>query len=338
MRGDKHLERDVYEEYLELNFSDVDEMNPTFPLDRRQFLKLVGGGIVVLFSVPSSLAFQEDTRRRREELPEDFNAFLRIGEDGRVTGFTGKIEMGQGIITSLAQMLVDELDVALDSVDMVMGDTDLCPWDRGTFGSMSTRFFGPAFRAAAGEAKAVLVELAADHLQVAKDRLTTKGGVIHDEAGQKKVSYAELTKGRKIIRRLKGEVVLETPAEFTLVGKPTSRRDGREKVTGRAKFAGDLREPGLLHARILRPPVHGAKIISVDLSGARAIEGAHVVQEGDLIAVLHEYPDLAEKALMRIKSHYDRPASDVDDKTIFDHLETLRKENEEPIMSWRRHT
>ncbi len=107
----------------------------------------------------------------RPQLPQDFNAFLRIREDGRVTGFTGKIEMGQGVITSLAQMLADELAVPLDSVDMVMGDTDLCPWDMGTFGSMTTRIFGPALRAAAAEAKAVLVELAAEYLQVAKEHL-----------------------------------------------------------------------------------------------------------------------------------------------------------------------
>lgn len=318
------------DDYLELDFYDVDEVKPAFPLDRRKFLKLVGGGIVVLFAIPRSLAFQERAGRPPwgQELPDDFNAFLRIGEDGRVTGFTGKIEMGQGIVTSLAQMLADELDVPLESVDMVMGDTDLCPWDAGTFGSMTTRFFGPPFRAAAAEAKAVLVELAAEYLRVAKDRLKTKAGVIYDEAGQKNVTYAELAKGKKIIKRLKGEAVLETPADFTIVGKPTLRRDAVEKVTGRAKYAGDMREPGMLHARILRPPAHSAKLISVDTSGAREIPGAQVVEEGDLIAVLHEYPELAEKALMGIRTQYDRPQSDVDDKTIFDHLLKVPPEGE----------
>jgi nicotinate dehydrogenase subunit B len=321
MKSDTDKKRSVYEESLELGFSDVDEAKSAFPLDRRQFLKVVGGGIVVCFAVPSSLAIQERERRRGpgQELPEDFNAFLRIGEDGRVTGFTGKIEMGQGVITSLAQMLADELDVPLASVDMVMGDTDLCPWDRGTFGSMTTRFFGPPFRAAAAEAKAVLVELAAEYLQVAKERLKTKAGVVYEEAGQKKVTYAELAKGKKILRHLKG-AALEKPADFTLVGKPTLRRDSVEKVSGRAKFTGDIKLPGMLHARILRPPAHGAKLISADTAGAREIEGAQVVQDGDLIAVLHEYPDLAEKALAMIKSQYDRPEAGVDDKTIFDHL------------------
>ena len=98
------------------------------------------------------------------ELPEDFNAFLRIGEDGQVTCYVGKIEMGQGVYTSLGQMLADELDVSLNSVKMVMGDTDICPWDQGTWGSLSTRAFGPHLRAAGAEARGVLLELAAEHL------------------------------------------------------------------------------------------------------------------------------------------------------------------------------
>ncbi|NIM15485.1 MAG: molybdopterin-dependent oxidoreductase, partial [Candidatus Aminicenantes bacterium] len=91
--------------------------------------------------------------RRRRGYPTDFNAYLRIGEDGRVSCFSGKIEMGQGVITSLAQMLAEELDVPLDIVDMVMGDTDQCPWDMGTFGSLSTKYFGPPLRQAAAEAR-----------------------------------------------------------------------------------------------------------------------------------------------------------------------------------------
>ena len=317
----------VYEECLELDGAGPNGVRPwgerRSPLrfDRRQFLQLVGGGIVVCFSLSDSLALQEGERRRGmgRALPQDFNAFLRIGEDGRVSGFTGKVEYGQGVITSLAQMLAEELDVPLESVDMTMGDTGLCPWDQGTFGSMTTRIFGPAFRAAAAEAKAVLVELAAEQLQVPKERLKTKAGVDYEEAGQKKVTYAELAQGKKILRHLKGAAV-KTPADFALVGKPVSRRDAREKVTGQAKYAGDVKEPGLLHARILRPPAHGAKLIRADTSGAREIEGVQIIEDGELIAVLHPYPDLAERALANIKAQYDRPAPTVDDKTIFDHL------------------
>ena len=115
---------------------DPDSLETTadFPMNRREFITLAGGGILLFFTIGDlSLLAQQ---RPGGNLPADFNAFLKIGEDGRVTCYTGKVEMGQGVFTSLAQMLADELDVSLDAVEMVMGDTDLCPWDMGTFGSM----------------------------------------------------------------------------------------------------------------------------------------------------------------------------------------------------------
>ena len=156
-------------DYLALDFKDVSDLSQLFPQSRRDFLKRFGGGIVIFVALGDFLLAQEEGARPkggRPGLPTDFNAFLRIGEDGRVTCFTGKIEMGQGPITSLPQMLAEELEAPLDSVDIVMGDTDLCPWDMGTFGSMTTRQFSPALLAAAAEAKAVLLELAAESLKV----------------------------------------------------------------------------------------------------------------------------------------------------------------------------
>ncbi len=127
-----------------------------------------------MFFTFGTLPAQERARQGGQELPADFNAFLRIAPDGRVSCFTGKIEMGQGIVTALAQILAEELDVPVTSVDMVMGDTDLCPWDRGTFGSLTTRFFAPPLREAAAEARAVLIGLAAERLGVDKGR--ARGG------------------------------------------------------------------------------------------------------------------------------------------------------------------
>ncbi len=229
--------------------------------------------------------------------------------------------MGQGVVTSLAMMLADELEVPLDSVDMVMGDTDLCPWDMGTWGSMTTRFFGPPLRAAAAEARAVLIELAAEHLQTAPSQLTVEAGVIyHKSQRQIKVTYAQLSKGKKIARHLKKENILEKPSDFSIVGTPVLRRDSVEKVTGKAIFAGDIREPGMLYARILRPPAHGSKLSSVDTSGAKGIKGTQVIKDGDLIAVLNEDPELAEEAFEQIKAQWEKPEAKVDEKTIFDHL------------------
>ncbi|MHC4457567.1 MAG: xanthine dehydrogenase family protein molybdopterin-binding subunit [Planctomycetota bacterium] len=310
------------DDYLDIDFRNV---ITHYSLNRRDFLKHIGGGIIILFSL-GDFSVLEGQRRRRG-YPEDFNAYLRIGEDGRITCLSGKIEMGQGAITSLAQMLADELDVTFESVDMVMGDTDLCPWDMGTFGSMSTRFFGPALRAAAAEARAVLIELASEHLKIPKNQLGTKDGIIFDKTKSKnRVTYGQLAKGKKIARQAKAG--LKNVSEFKIMGKPFLRRDSLEKVTGKAEFAGDIRLPSMLYAKILRPPAHGAEIKSVDTSAAEKIDGVQIVQDDDLIAVLHKYPDEAEKALAKIKAQFELPEAKVDDNTIFDHLQNVGTESE----------
>jgi isoquinoline 1-oxidoreductase len=305
---------------------DVGNMASPTHVNRREFLKhlsTLGGGIVVYFSLgnPATLAQPRPNFPPFKSSPDDFNTFLRIGADGSVTCLTGKIEMGQGIITSLAQTLADELDVPFNSVDMLMGDTDYCHWDLGTFGSLTTRFFGPILRQAAAEAKGVLLELAAEYLKTPPDRLKAKDGVIFDKTNTKNlVTYAQLTKGKIIERHLKKRPSLKAPSEFTIVGKPIPRPDALEKVTGEAQYAGDIRLPDMLYAKILRPPVHGATLKSIDTSAAQKMKGVQIVQDGDLIAVLHNYPDEADKALAKIKAQYDLPEAKVDDKTIFEHL------------------
>ena len=299
-----------------------------FSLSRREFLKAIGGGIIVFFS-SEDLEAQQRRSPGYQDLPADFNAFLRIGADGRVTCLTGKIEMGQGIVTSLAQMLADELDVSLDVVDMIMGDTDLCPWDMGTFGSRSTRFFGPPLREAAAEAKAILVGLASEHLRLNENQLTVKDGVVIDKNNSKtRVTYAELAKGKSIEKRLQKKPALKNVSELTIAGKPALQKDALAKVTGKAPFAGDIRVPGMLYARILRPPAHGARLKSVDTSALKNDKEVRVIQDGDLIAVLHPYPDGAEKALLKIKAEFDLPKAKVDPKTIFKHLLSVAPEGE----------
>jgi nicotinate dehydrogenase subunit B len=303
--------------------SDVDpEKRKTgHSLTRRQFLKL-GGGIVILFSW-QDLEAQVERRPpgAAQDTPTDVNAFLRIGADGRVTCFTGKVELGQGIVTSLAQMLAEELDLSFERVDMVMGDTDLCPWDMGTFGSRSIKYFGPALREAAAEARAVLIELAADHFKVSKDQLETWKGTVTDSKYKSRwIRYEDLLSGKKIERRLGKKPALKPVSEFGVVGKSLPRTDAAEKVTGRARFSGDILLPGMLYASILRPPAHGARLKKVDTSGAAETRDVRIVQEDDLIAVLHPHPDEAAKALGRVKAEFELPEANVDDRTIFDHL------------------
>jgi isoquinoline 1-oxidoreductase len=309
------------DEYQDLDFHDI-EILPHF-ITRREFLKLTGAGVVVFFFHGKTEAQQEQGSRAffRQQAPDDFNAFLRIGEDGKVTCFTGKIEMGQGIITSLAQMLAEELDVPLESVQMVMGDTELCPWDMGTFGSLSTRYFGPTLVAAAAEAKAVLMELGAEALHTPLNRLQTQDGFAYDKANpQRKISYSSLTKGKRIERHLENTPPFKPVSGYTVVGKPVPRQDAHIKVTGKAQFAGDIRLPAMLYASLLRPPAHGAKLSQADTSAAENLQGIKIIKHGDSIAVLHENPEEAQKALIQIKAQFDIEEPKVDDKTIFRHL------------------
>jgi nicotinate dehydrogenase subunit B len=292
-------------------------------VSRREFLKITGSGIFVFFMLGDASLLVQDNQARRvsRDLPSDFNAFLRVHGDGRVSCYTGKIEMGQGVITSLAQMLADELDVSLEAVDMVMGDTDLCPWDMGTFGSRTTRFFGPPLRAAGAEARGVLLELAAQHLKTPVERLATASGMVFDKRDKKRrVSYGRLTRGKRIDRHLSEPPAIKEPSEFKIMNRPVFRTDALEKVTGSAKFAGDIRVPGMLYAKILRPPSHGARLIDVDLSRAERVPGVRVVRDGDLIAVLHRYPDVAEEALSKVQAKFQTPESGLNEKNIFDHL------------------
>jgi nicotinate dehydrogenase subunit B len=145
-------------------------------LTRRDFLRIAGSGLFIFFT-PGNFGEIAQPQRGRG-YPTDLNAYLKIGGNGRVSLFCSKIEMGQGIITSMRQMLAEELDVSLDSIDIVMGDTNLCPWDSSTTGSRSTKYYGPPLRKAGAEARAILVQMASEQLNIApghlEDKLTGK--------------------------------------------------------------------------------------------------------------------------------------------------------------------
>jgi nicotinate dehydrogenase subunit B len=287
-------------------------------MDRRSFLELLGGGVVVLVSLgPTALLAQE----RGSTYPTDLNAYLRIGEDGRVTVFSGKIEMGQGITTSLAQMLAEELGVPLESIEMVLGDTDRCPWDRGTFGSMSTRMFGPALRTAGAEARSALLELASQQMGVSRERLSVDKGVISVKGdAARAVTYGQLAKGKTIVRTVDEKAVLRTVREFAVMGRSPHRLDGRDKVTGTARYAADIRLPGMLYAKLLRPPAHGATLSKVDTSEAARKTGVRIVNQDGLVAVLHTDPEAAEAALATVKAEWTTPSPGTDQDGIFQEL------------------
>ena len=276
-------------------------------VDRSDFLKLTSSGLLVIFALtPPKGALRPVWNPAGIQRPSpDFNAFVHIGANGRVTVLVGKIEMGQGVMTSLPQLAAEELHVSLASVDVVLGDTDLCPFDMGTFGSLSVRTLGPVLRAAAAEARAVLVQMAAEKLGANAADLEVKDGVITSQADRSKhVTYGELTAGKRIERRIDGKAALEAVANFKIVGTSPPRRDAIDKVTGRAKYAGDIVPPGALHARIVRAPAHGVQLTTVDTKAAEAVPGVRVVRDGDLVAVLHEHRDEADRALALVKTAF----------------------------------
>ncbi len=295
---------------------------------RRDILKLLGSGIVILFSVNPYLAAQQGPKPKPGGFPgfgppggaPDLNAYLKIGEDGKITIFSGKIEQGQANTTALAQMAAEELGVSMDSLTMIMGDTDLCPWDMGTFGSMSVRIYGAALRSAAAEAKAILLEMAAEQLKTPKTGLLVENGTVYSADKKQQVTFAQLAKGQKIARKLDPKPSVRRASEFTVIGKSPVRLDAHAKVTGKAQYAGDLRFPDLLYAKVLRPPTLRATLKSADTAEAEKMPGILVVKEEGLIAVLHADPETAEKARASIKASFDVPESSVDDANIFEYL------------------
>jgi isoquinoline 1-oxidoreductase len=258
----------------------------------------------------------------------NFNAYLRVKENGRVDCYTGKIEMGQGVITSLAMVLAEELEISVYSVDMIMGDTELCPYDAGTWGSLTTRFTDPPLRAAAAEAREVLLGLAAGRFGIPKDQLEVKEGIIYVKNDPtKKVSYAELTKGQKIVKSLEQKPEIKKAKDFKLIGKPVISLDAEAKVTGKAKYTGDIKLPGMVYASIVRPEALGSKKLEIDATKLINFEGAELIEQDDLVAVIHTDPEISKKAAGTIAVKWKEPEAKADQETIFKYLEENIKEN-----------
>ncbi|MDH7571849.1 MAG: molybdopterin-dependent oxidoreductase, partial [Armatimonadota bacterium] len=196
-----------YEEYLAEDFRD---QSTSTGVTRRQFLTAAGGILILLRWGDIQLA---EAQRGGSRIPSDWNAFLRVGADGRITVFTGKVELGQGAHTALVQIAAEELNAPYEMVDIVMGDTDLCPWDAGTFGSQTIRIHSHLLRAACAEARGVLLQLAAEKWNVPAANLTVQDACVLDpKEPARRLTFAELTRGQRIERRLDPKPEPEPPA------------------------------------------------------------------------------------------------------------------------------
>ncbi len=292
-----------------------------FEVDRRDFFKFLGAGLVVVSVLKPAVVAQESgggRQRRGESLPKEIDAWLHIGEDGKVTVYTGKAEMGQNIRTSLSQAVSEELHVPIDRIEMVMGDTQLTPFDMGTFGSRTTPTMNLQLRKVAAAARDTLIGLAAAQWKIDPQKLVVADGKISDPAGNRSVEYASLTKGQQLTQMLPEQDPLIPAADWKVAGQSVRKVDGREFVTGKHRYPSDQTLPGMLYGKVLRPAAFDATLVSVDTQKAEQM-GATVVRDGNFVGVAAPSSQLATAALEVIKAEW-KADPQISNKELFDYL------------------
>jgi nicotinate dehydrogenase subunit B len=302
-----------------------------FEMLRRDFFKLLGAGIAVFTMAKDSRAMQETAPVRgfhAEDLPKEIDAWLHIGEGGGVTAFTGKVEIGQNIRTSLAQTVADELRVPFESVRMVTADTALTPFDFGTVGSRSTPTMTPQLRRVAAAARDLLVGVAAKEWNVPREGLKAADAKVTDPASGRSLRYAELARGKTLAQNLPAEDPVTPPGEWTVAGKSIPKVDGRAFVTGRHQYTPDLRPPGLLYGKVLRPPSFDATLTSYDDTAAKAMPGVTVVRDGDFVGAAAPSEREAQKALDAIQTKW-KETPQISNREIFAYLKKNAAANSE---------
>src|SRR5437764_4778026 len=218
-----------------------------FDVDRRDFIRLLGGGLLVVVAACDVLA-QESGRGGAAQTPRAtpaLAAWLHIDADGRVTACTGKVEIGQNIRTSLSQVVADELRVPLSSVTLMMGDTDKTPFDMGTFGSRTTPTMAPQMARAASVAREMLIDRAAATWQIDRQVLAAHDGRIETNDGRS-ISYGELTKGQALTGTIAADGPIEGHDRWKVRGTAVKKVDGAAFVTGAHEYTPDIVRPDMM--------------------------------------------------------------------------------------------
>ena len=260
-------------------------MNTNLSLDRREFLKTTGA-LVVGFSMLGSAGAQA-LRAPKSVAKEAVDSWLTINPDNRVTVYCGKVDLGTGSRTALAQLAAEELDVAFERVEMVMGDTATTPDQWLTAANLTIFQGGSELRRAAASARRALVERAAERLAVPSSELTVEDGVVRVKANPAQaLRYGELI-GDGLKVDVDPKITLKKSSEYRLIGKSIRRVDIPGKVTGEFTYIHDVRVPGMLHARVIRSDLNEAHIEEVDLSEARKVHGyVQTVRKKNFLAVV----------------------------------------------------
>jgi nicotinate dehydrogenase subunit B len=314
-------------------------MEKATQFSRRSMLK-AGGALVVSIGMPIGLdavlgigdAFAQGTKPPLT--PDQLSSYIAVNADGSVSAFFGKMDMGQGLFVAIGQMVAEELDVPFKSVTVIMGDTATSVNQGGASGSTGIQLGGKQMRMAAAEARRVLVEMAAQKLGLPADALTVTEGVVHGKADKgKKASYAELIGGSYFNVQLDwnkeignalyapGKAKPKDPKDHALVGKPIPRADIAPKVYAQEDFCTDVKVPGMVHGRMIRPAVAGAIPVKVDESSIADIPGARAIWDKGFLGVIADKEWDAVKAAQKLKVEWsDAKPPFPDSSALYDHI------------------
>jgi CO/xanthine dehydrogenase Mo-binding subunit len=300
-------------------------MNPE--LTRRDFFfSVLGSGVVVICAIDEVDAQESGRRFRGDARPQEISAWLHIGEDGMVTVYTGKTEVGQNIRTSLSQAVAEELRVPLANVRLLMADTDLTPFDAGTFGSRTTPTMAPQLRKAAAAAREMLLDLAASTWKVERGKVGIADGRI--TCGDHAAGIGEVARGQKLVQAIPQNVALTPATEWKVAGHSATKVDGRDFVTGGHRYSSDVKRPGMLYGKVLRPTAFGAKLASLDDTAVKLMAGVTVVRDGDFAGVAAPDPESAESAMGALKAEW-KTEPQPSDQELFTYLKANAEPGEE---------
>jgi nicotinate dehydrogenase subunit B len=296
---------------------------------RRHFLQ-AGSALVVSFAIDGpasamSVAPPGTGPANKSLNAKTLDAFIALHADGRVTVYTGKVDLGTGNMTALAQIVAEEMEVPFDRIEMVQGDTALTVDQGTTSGSLSVQVAGATLRQAGATAREALKKLAASKFAVAPDQILVKDGYAMPAAdASKKLPYAALLHGETIDIALDPKVTLKNPLQYGIVGKPIRREDIPGKVTGEFTYMHDMRVPGMLHARVIRPAALGARLGSIDEKSVAGLKDVRIVRKGNFVAVVAKREWTAIKAARQLKIEWSEWAGLPEQSTVYDALRQIK--------------
>ena len=297
---------------------------------RRDFLK-TSGMLIVTFSVAG--AAMKTSAAPKTVALDQVDGFLAIDATGKVTVFSGKVDLGTGIYTALTQIAAEELSVPMDKVEMIQGDTLLTPDQGPTYGSLSIQVGGMQLRQAAATAREALLGRAAEKLGMAKDKLDAKDGQIMPLGGGTSISYGQLVDGQHFEMKVDAKAPAKNPASYTIVGTSVSRLDIPGKVTGKFTYMQDFKRRGMLHARVVRPAAIKATLLSVDDSEAKRIPGfVQTVRKDNFLAVVAKNEWAAIRAAGAVKAQWSDWQGLPDKAKLWEHVRNTKINKDEELQ------